>query len=83
MRRDVEVAHAEREVDRVDVFERRGEERDVREREDGERASGDGHPTRGASTRRVTRPAQAQRLVQAPQAVALQVEAHVLIARAP
>ena len=34
MRRDVEVAHAEREVDRIDVFERRGEKRDVRERED-------------------------------------------------
>ena len=28
--RDVEVAHAEREVDRVDVFERRREEREVR-----------------------------------------------------
>ena len=34
---DVEVAHAEREVDRVDVFERRREEEQVRDQEqDGE-----------------------------------------------
>ena len=32
--RDVEVANAEREIDRVDVFERRRQERHVRERED-------------------------------------------------
>ena len=46
--RDVEVAHAEREIDRVDVFERGGQERHVREREDqrqrGQRAPG-GHET--------------------------------------
>ena len=34
MRGDVEVADAEREIDRVDVFEGRREERQVRERED-------------------------------------------------
>ena len=48
VRRDVEVAHAEREIDGVDVLERRGQERRVREREDqrqrGQRAPG-GHDT--------------------------------------
>ena len=34
MRGDVEVAHAEREVDRIDVLERRGEKRQVAGEED-------------------------------------------------
>ena len=48
MRRDVEVAHAERKIDGVDVLERRGQERRVRDRVDqregGQRAPG-GHET--------------------------------------
>jgi hypothetical protein len=32
--RDVEVPHAEREIDRIDVFECLGEEREMREQED-------------------------------------------------
>src|SRR6185436_15286367 len=39
--RDVELAHAQREVDRVEVFERRRQEREVRrEEQEGERPAG-------------------------------------------
>ena len=70
---DVEVADAEREIHRVDVFERGREERHMRERED--------QRQRGQRALRTSRHgAQAQRLVQAAEAIPLQVEADVLIA---
>ena len=46
---DVEVAHAEREVDRIDVFERRGEEREVgREKDQRKRGQPAAHGVRPA-----------------------------------
>ena len=65
---DVEVAHAEREIDRVDIFERGRQKRQVR-RERNDRDEADerrAHESDGA---------QAQRVVQAAEAVAAQIDA--------
>ena len=72
MVRDVEVAHPEREVDRVDVFERRDEIRQVRERED--------QRQRAERARESLDGSQPQRFVEAAEPVALQVDRDVLIA---
>ena len=87
MVRDVEVANAQREVDRVEIFERGGQIRQV-QREKDERAAtdatrspqssqttiGSAYSAVSALRRRSHRP-QEQSFVEAAQAIALQVEA--------